>query len=220
MLRDITLGQYYQAESIIHKLDPRVKLGGTLLFIVSLFFFENYLGYVVAALFLALVIKLSTVPFKFMVKGMKAILFLLLLTVVFNLFLTPGEALVSLWKLTITKEGVVVAVQMAIRLSFLIIGSSVMTLTTTPNHLTDGMEKLMNPLNKIKIPVHEIAMMMSLNIRSVIKICNRLFVGEFAVNPDIPPDNEWNHDRSIQAYGEKLSGTVKVKNRANQSDDI
>ena len=95
MLRDITLGQYYQAESVIHKLDPRVKLGGTLLFIVSLFFFENYLGYVISALFLALVIKLSKVPFKFMVRGMRSILMLLLITVVFNLFLTPGTPLDS-----------------------------------------------------------------------------------------------------------------------------
>lgn len=167
MLRDITLGQYYQAESIIHKLDPRVKLGGTLLFIVSLFFFENYLGYVVAALFLALVIKLSTVPFKFMVRGMRSMLFLLLLTVVFNLFLTPGTPLVSLWKLHITVEGLDLALTMAIRLVLLIIGSSIMTLTTTPNNLTDGMEKMMRPMRVFKVPVHEVAMMMSIALRFI-----------------------------------------------------
>lgn len=167
MLRDITLGQYYQAESIIHKLDPRVKLGGTLLFIVSLFFFENYLGYVVAALFLALVIKLSTVPFKFMVRGMRSMLLLLLLTVVFNLFLTPGTPLVSLWKLHITVEGLDLALTMAIRLVLLIIGSSIMTLTTTPNNLTDGMEKMMRPMRVFKVPVHEVAMMMSIALRFI-----------------------------------------------------
>ena len=167
MLRDITLGQYYQTESVIHKLDPRVKLGGTLLYIISLFLFENIVGYLLAALFLAFVIKLSKVPFKFMVRGMKAILFLLLLTVVFNLFLTPGEPLISLWKLTVTKEGLSVAVFMAIRLTFLIIGSSIMTLTTTPNNLTDGMEKMMNPLKKLKVPVHEVAMMMSIALRFI-----------------------------------------------------
>ena len=167
MLRDITLGQYYQAESIMHKLDPRVKLGGTLLFIVSLFFFENYLGYFIAALFLALVIKLSTVPFKFMVRGMKSILMLLMITVVFNLFLTPGTPLVSLWKLTITVEGLDLAVTMAIRLVLLIIGSSVMTLTTTPNNLTDGMERMMRPLRVFKVPVHEVAMMMSIALRFI-----------------------------------------------------
>ena len=167
MLRDITLGQYYQTESAIHRLDPRVKLVGTICYIISLFLVNNIWGYLIAALFLAAMIKLSNVPFKFMVKGMRAIVFLLLITVVFNMFLTPGEALVSFWKLTITKEGLRLAVLMAIRLSFLIIGSSVMTLTTTPNNLTDGMENLMNPLRKLKVPVHEIAMMMSIALRFI-----------------------------------------------------
>ena len=167
MLRDITLGQYYQTESVIHRLDPRVKLGGTLLYIISLFFFQNILGYAVAVVFLATVILLSHVPFRFMVKGMRAILFLLILTVGFNLFLTPGTELVSFWKLTITKEGVWTAVTMAIRLTMLIIGSSIMTLTTTPNNLTDGMEKMMRPLKIFKVPVHEVAMMMSIALRFI-----------------------------------------------------
>ncbi|MBQ6806409.1 MAG: energy-coupling factor transporter transmembrane protein EcfT [Lachnospiraceae bacterium] len=167
MLRDITLGQYYQADSVIHKLDPRVKLIATITFIISLFIVQNFVGYIVAALFLVLAIKLSKVPFRFMVKGMRAIVFLLMITVVFNLFLTPGEALITVWKITITKEGLRTAVFMAIRLIFLIIGSSVMTLTTTPNSLTDGMEKLMNPLKKIRVPVHEVAMMMSIALRFI-----------------------------------------------------
>ena len=167
MLRDITLGQYYQADSVIHKLDPRVKLIATITFIISLFIVKNMSGYVIAAVFLACIIKLSKVPFRFMVKGMRAIVFLLLITVVFNLFLTPGETLISLWKLTITKEGLKTAVYMAIRLTFLIIGSSVMTLTTTPNNLTDGMEKLMAPLKIFKVPVHEVAMMMSIALRFI-----------------------------------------------------
>ena len=167
MLKDITLGQYYQTESVIHRLDPRVKLVGTICYIISLFLVNNVWGYLVAALFLAVMIKLSKVPFKFMVKGMKAIIFLLMLTVVFNMFLTPGEALISIWKLTITKEGLKLAIMMAVRLTFLIIGSSIMTLTTTPNNLTDGMENLMNPLRKFKVPVHEIAMMMSIALRFI-----------------------------------------------------
>lgn len=167
MLRDITLGQYYQTESVIHRLDPRVKLGGTVLYIISLFLFRNFLGYIAAAVFLALVIGLSHVPFRFMVKGMKAILFLLLLTVVFNLFLTPGTELVSFWKLTITIEGVRTAVTMAVRLTMLIIGSSIMTLTTTPNNLTDGMEKMMKPLKILHVPVHEVAMIMSIALRFI-----------------------------------------------------
>ena len=167
MLRDITLGQYYQTESVIHKMDPRVKLGGTILFIISLFFFKNYAGYVIAALFLGLVIRLSKVPFKFMVKGMKTIVMLMLITVVFNLFLTPGTPLFTIWKLTITQEGLKMAISMAVRLTLLIIGSSVMTLTTTPNNLTDGMEKMMGPLKVFKVPVHEVAMMMSITLRFI-----------------------------------------------------
>ena len=167
MIRDITLGQSYQADSVIHKLDPRVKLVATICFIISLFVVKSWVGYVVAAVFLAVMIKLSKVPFKFMVKGMKAIVFILMITVIFNLFLTPGEPLVSVWKLTITREGLQLAVMMAIRLSFLIVGSSVMTLTTTPNSLTDGMEKLMNPLKVFRVPVHEVAMMMSIALRFI-----------------------------------------------------
>jgi energy-coupling factor transport system permease protein len=167
MLKDITLGQYYQTNSIIHRLDPRVKLATTFIFIISLFLFKGVLGYAVAAIFLVSVIKLSKVPFKFMVRGMKAIAFLLLITVVFNLFLTPGEPVFTIWKFSLTKEGIKTAALLAVRLCFLIIGSSVMTLTTTPNQLTDGMEKMLSPLNKINVPVHEIAMMMSIALRFI-----------------------------------------------------
>ncbi len=167
MLRDITIGQYYQTDSMIHRLDSRVKIVATFAYIISLFFVDNLVGYGIAALFLASAIKLSKVPFKFMVKGMKAILFLLLLTVGFNLFLTPGEPLITIWKLSITKEGIRVAVLMTLRLSFLVIGSSVMTLTTTPNNLTDGLEDLMKPLKKLRVPVHEVAMMMSIALRFI-----------------------------------------------------
>jgi energy-coupling factor transport system permease protein len=167
MLRDITLGQYYQTESLIHRLDPRVKLVTTLCFIVSLFLVKGYSGYGVATLFLFVTIKLSKVPFKFMMRGMKAIIFLLLFAVTFNLFLTPGEPAISFWRLTITWEGIRLASSLAIRLVLLIIGSSVMTLTTTPSNLTDGMEKLMKPLRVFRIPVHEIAMMMSIALRFI-----------------------------------------------------
>jgi energy-coupling factor transport system permease protein len=167
MLRDITLGQYYQTESIIHRLDPRVKLVTTIFFIISLFLVRGFAGYIVAGLFLILIIKLSKVPFKFMIRGMKAILFLLLFAVVFNLFLTSGEPAVTFWKLTITWEGIRLASSLAIRLTMLIMGSSVMTLTTTPGNLTDGMEKLMKPLRIFKVPVHEVAMMMSIALRFI-----------------------------------------------------
>lgn len=167
MLRDITLGQYYQTDSVIHRLDPRVKLVTTICYIISLFVVDNFIGYIIAGLFLALIIKLSKVPVKFMVRGMKSIVFLLIIAVGFNLFLTPGETAVAFWKLRITWEGIRLAAFMAIRLVFLIMGSSVMTLTTTPNNLTDGMESLLGPLKKIKVPVHEISMMMSIALRFI-----------------------------------------------------
>lgn len=167
MLRDITLGQYYQTESVLHKMDCRVKLVGTLAFIISLFVVKNVWGYLLAAAFLTLCIRLSRVPFRFMVKGMKSIVFLMLFAVVFNLFLTPGTPVISFWKLQITDAGIKLALQMAVRLVLLIIGSSLMTLTTTPNHLTDGMESLLNPLKRIKVPVHEVAMMMSIALRFI-----------------------------------------------------
>lgn len=161
MIRDITIGQYYPAKSVIHKLDPRTKLFGTLVFIISVFLFHSIAGYAVATVFLAGMILISTVPVKFIFKGLKAIFMILLITMVFNIFLTPGEALVSFGIFKITKEGLSMAVRMAIRLVYLVIGSSLMTLTTTPNQLTDGLEKSLRPLNKIHVPVHEIAMMMS-----------------------------------------------------------
>ena len=167
MLRDITLGQYYRTESVIHSLDPRVKIVGTFSFIISLFLVKNSIGYVIAALFLCACIKLSNVPPKFIFRGMRAIFFLLLITMVFNLFLTPGEPLVSFWKIKITKEGIRLAIMMGVRLVFLITGSSLMTLTTTPNYLTDGLEDLLKPLKKVRVPVHEISMMMSIALRFI-----------------------------------------------------
>lgn len=200
MLRDITLGQYYQTDSVIHRLDPRVKLVATIVFIIGLFVVDNVLGYVLAAAFLVMAIRLSRVPFKFMIKGMKAILFLLILTVIFNLFLTQGEPLVRIWKLTITKEGVRTAVFMAVRLSFLIVGSSIMTLTTTPNNLTDGLESLLNPLKKLHIPVHEIAMMMSIALRFIpilMEETDKIMKAQIARGADFESGNLINKAKSM-----------------------
>lgn len=168
MIRDITIGQYYATDSVIHRLDPRVKVVGTLAYLISLFCFNKFSGYIIAALFFAILVKISHVPFKFMVKGLKPIMFMLIFTAALNLFWTPGEVvLVKAWVFTITLEGVKRSIFMALRLTFLIIGSSLMTLTTTPNQLTDALEKLLKPLNKIKVPVHEIAMMMSIALRFI-----------------------------------------------------
>ena len=167
MIRDITIGQYYPADSLIHKLDPRTKLVGTIGFIVSVFLFHTFAGYAVATIFLAGMILLSKVPVKFIFKGLKTIFMLLLITIFFNMILTPGEVVWKLGFIKVTKEGLVLAGTMAIRLVYLVIGSSIMTLTTTPNQLTDGLERLLRPLNKLLVPVHDIAMMMSIALRFI-----------------------------------------------------
>ncbi len=166
-MRDITIGQFYPADSVLHRLDPRVKLVGTFAFLVSLFVGSGIVAYAIATVFLAVVIKLSKVPFKMILKGLKAIIIILLITVSFNLFLTEGEIIFKLGFLKITKEGVLVAFFMAVRLIYLVIGASLMTLTTTPNDLTDGLESVLGPLKKIKVPVHEISMMMSIALRFI-----------------------------------------------------
>ncbi len=168
MIRDITIGQYYPADSIVHKLDPRVKIVCTMLYLISLFMFRSVAGYALCTVFLAVIIRLSKIPFKFITKGLKPIILLLMITLVFNLFFTSGgNVLVSVGILKITDEGLRASVYMGLRLVYLIVGSSLMTLTTTPNALTDGIESLLRPLNKVKVPVHEIAMMMSIALRFI-----------------------------------------------------
>ncbi len=167
MIRDITIGQYYPAQSVVHRLDPRVKLTATLVYIVCLFLVNNFWGYLLAACALGIVIGYSKVPFGYIVRGLKTIVILLLFTVIFNIFLTSGTVIFE-WKfIRVTKEGLILAGSMAVRLILLILGSSLMTFTTTPNQLTDGLERLLGPLKKIHVPVHEIAMMMSIALRFI-----------------------------------------------------
>lgn len=167
MIRDITLGQYYPVDSPVHRLDPRTKLFGTLIFIISLFICTSWYGYLLSTVFLASVIKISRVPLKFTLRGLKSVIMLLLISVSFNIFFTPGEILVQFWILKVTREGLRLAAFLGLRLIYLVLGSSIMTLTTTPNSLTDGLECSMGFLKIIKVPVHEIAMMMSIALRFI-----------------------------------------------------
>ena len=168
MIRDITIGQYYSSDSKLHRLDPRVKIVCTLLYLISLFLFQSVWGYAVATIFLVAVIRISKVPFQFIVKGLKPIIMLLLITLLFNLLLTrEGKEVFSFWIIHIYDEGVIMAALMAVRLVLLVLGTSLMTFTTTPNQLTDGLEKGLRGLKKIKVPVHEIAMMMSIALRFI-----------------------------------------------------
>ena len=167
MIRDITIGQYYNTNSIIHKLDPRTKLNVIIIYLIGVFLSDSYLSYFLCGLFLFLCIKLSRVPIKFIFKGLKSLLFLLLLSVVFNIFLTPGEVLFKFSFIQITKEGLLLASKMALRLIYLVLFSSLLTLTTTPMELTDGIEKNLSFLKIFKVPVADIALMMSIALRFV-----------------------------------------------------
>ena len=168
MIRDITIGQYYPADSPIHKIDARVKIVITLLYILSLFIIESFIGYAFVIASLAVIIKMSKVPFKFMVKGLKSLIFIIVFTAIINLFVTKGETpLFNVWRFTVTLEGVYFAIKMCLRIVLLIIGSSILTLTTTPIKLTDGIESLLKPLSKVGVPAHDIAMMMTIALRFI-----------------------------------------------------
>ena len=151
----------------MHKLDPRVKIIATLLFIIELFLVNDFIGFAIAAVVLAVLIAVSKVPINFIVRGLKPIIIILLFTFTLNIFMINGEVIWSWWILKITKEGIRTAVFMAIRLILLIIGSSMLTLCTRPLSLTDGIERLLSPFKKIGLPAHEIAMMMTIALRFI-----------------------------------------------------
>ena len=200
MLRDITIGQYYPADSVLHRLDPRTKLFGTLIFIISLFMCDSVATYAYMVAFLAIVISLSKVPFSFMVRGLKAIVFIVALSTIFNLFLTPGEIVARFWIFTITKEGIKYAIFIVIRIVLLVIGSSIMTLTTTPKSLTDGLERSLGFLKVLKVPVHEIAMMMSIALRFIpilVEETDRIMKAQMARGADFESGNLMHRIRAM-----------------------
>lgn len=167
MFRDITLGQYYPTRSIIHKLDGRVKILLVLALIVALFVADTPIAYGVTALFVYIIILLSKVPLNFVLKGLKPIVFILIFTSVLNIFLTDGTIIYKIGFLKITKEGIVIAVTMVIRLVLLVAATSILTLTTSPIMLTNAIERLLSPLKIFKFPSHEIAMMMTIALRFI-----------------------------------------------------
>lgn len=167
MLKDITLGQYFPGNSFIHRLDPRTKILCVIAYIVLIFCIKDFAGYGVLAVFTALCVLLSRVPVKFVLKGVKPIMIFIVITALFNLFLTGGKVLWKWGFLTITYEGVRLAIFMVLRLFFLIMGTSLLTLTTSPIVLTDGLESLLSPLKRVGVPAHEFAMMMTIALRFV-----------------------------------------------------
>lgn len=166
-IRDITLGQYYPGSSWIHKQDPRVKIMATILYIIALFVVQDFIGFAIAAAGLAAVIIVSKVPLSFILRGLKPVFLIISFTLIINMFMIKGEVLVSFWIFEITREGLRTAIFMAIRLILLIIGSSLLTLTTKPISLTDGIEALLSPFKKIGLPAHELAMMMTIALRFI-----------------------------------------------------
>lgn len=200
MLRDMTIGQFYPVDSAIHRMDPRVKVVGVLVYLISLFLFHGFVGYGVVTLFLGVVIVLSNVPLSYIVRGMKPILFLLVLTALFNLFGTGGDMAFQWEFISITWQGMRKALFMAMRLIYLIIGSSMMTYTTTPNQLTDAIEKLLKPLEKIHVPVHDFAMMMSLALRFIpilLEEANRIINAQSARGADFEEGKIWHRMRAM-----------------------
>ena len=164
----ITIGQFYPVDSCIHNLDPRIKIAGTFMYITFLMFVNHFAGHGAAALLLAVVVGLSKVPPLLLFRGLRAVLFILIVVALTNLFMSGGETvLLEFWVITLTQEGIIRATQMALRLVLLISGSSVLTLTTSPIELTDGIEALLKPLKKIKVPAHDIAMMMTIALRFI-----------------------------------------------------
>lgn len=168
MIRDITIGQFYPAESIIHNIDARVKIIATFIYIITLFLIKDFIGFVFVGLMLAIVTKISKVPVKFMLKGIKGIFIIIILTSLINIFtIRDGMVIFEAGWIKITVTGVLTALKIVIRLILLIMGSSLMTLTTTPIKLTDGIEYLLKPFRKIGVPAHDIAMMMTIALRFI-----------------------------------------------------
>lgn len=167
MLKDITIGQYYPTNSIIHKLDARVKLIATFIFMVSLFIINKFWPYLIVVGSLMAVVAMSKIPSKYIIKGLKPLRWIIVFTFVINIFFLPGDPIWSFGFIKITSQGLSQAIFMALRLIFLVVGTSLLTLTTSPIELTDGIEKLLNPLRKIGFPVHELAMMMTIALRFI-----------------------------------------------------
>ncbi len=168
MLKDITLGQYFPGNSVIHRLDPRTKLIMLVVYIVALFLASGWVAYGLMLAFLITVIRVSRIPPKSIVRGMKPLVMILVFTGVLNLFfIQEGEVLVHFWVITITSGGLIRAVMMVARILMLISGTFLLTYTTSPISLTDGLEALMNPLKKLRVPVHELAMMMCIALRFI-----------------------------------------------------
>ena len=167
MLKDITLGQYFPGDTLAHRLDPRTKLLATVLYIIAIFLAKGPIAYGVLILTLIVSVRISKVGARALFRGLKPVLFIIAFTAVLNLFYTPGTVIAQFWIFHVTREGVITAIAMMLRISLLIMGTFLLTYTTSPIRLTDGLEDLLGPLKKVGVPVHELAMMMSIALRFI-----------------------------------------------------
>ncbi|WP_026883254.1 energy-coupling factor transporter transmembrane component T family protein [Clostridium akagii] len=201
MLKDITIGQYIPGDSFVHKLDPRVKIILSLLYIIDLFLINHYVGYIFVIAFTAAIIITSKIQLRYIYNGLKPIFILLIITALMNVLMTPGDNLVFKYGfITIYREGLNLAGFMMLRLVFLIIGTSLLTLTTSPIELTDGLEKLMNPLKKIGVPAHELAMMMTIALRfipTLIDETDKIMKAQMARGADFESGNLFQRAKSL-----------------------
>lgn len=200
MLKNITIGQYFPGETIIHRLDPRVKLLSTFAFIIALFFINSFYPYILVLAFILSAIKLSKVPLSYIIKGLKPLLLIISITFLINLFMTRGEILFEIGPLDVTKEGLIQATFMALRLIFLVMGTSLLTLTTSPISLTDGIERLLKPLSKVGVPAHELAMMMTIALRfipTLLEETDKIMKAQMARGADFESGNIMNRAKSL-----------------------
>ena len=200
MLKDVTLGQFFPGTSIVHRLDPRCKLLMTVVYIAALFTAENYVSYAAMLVVTGVCIALSRIPLKVILRGLKPLWIIIALTAVLNMFFTPGRELVSFWKITITYEGLVRAVFMVLRITMLIAGTFLLTYTTSPIALTDAMEILFGPLKKLKVPVHEMSMMMSMALRfipTLIEETDKIMSAQKARGADFESGNIFQRARAL-----------------------
>ncbi|MDY4138189.1 MAG: energy-coupling factor transporter transmembrane protein EcfT [Eubacteriales bacterium] len=168
MMKNITMGQYYPVDSFVHRLDPRMKIILTILMIVAVFMVHSLVGYAIVLGFVYLTARMANVPFKLLMKGLKPLRLILILTFVLNLFFNSGETVLFHWSfITLTAEGLSTAVHYTLRLGFLVLGTSLLTLTTSPVTLADGIELLLSPFKRFHFPAHELAMMMTIALRFI-----------------------------------------------------
>lgn len=200
MLRDITIGQYYPVDSKIHRLDPRIKILISFMYLISLFIVEDIRVFGVVTLFLLTIITMSKVPMNYILRGLKPIFFIIIFAFTINLFMTPGDPIFEYGVFTITLQGVYQALFMVLRLVFLIIGTSLLTLTTSPIALTDGIEHLLTPYKKIGLPAHELAMMMTIALRfipTLLEETDKIMKAQMARGADFESGNVLNRAKAL-----------------------